>query len=339
MDETKITESIDIPAKLKKYTTISDDTVVKFGKKKIKVYTKKQAIKNKVIKGVIAGIVILSGITAGLTHQVIDYKIREGIEKIQERIEGPKPESKYETSIPFYENEVIDQEEFEYINLSESSLSALSFLKNHLINDAKRFVSQDIESVSPALLIANYENHQPTSFNLICDINEKEFITFQYMVEDPETFNNLLDSSAIEITDIINEIDSSIMSINLINMPTTNTKITINGATYYSSKILETKQKVDNNEDTYNLESFYSFNLIYSEKGKVFQKTALIKKDDVESNKEFDKDNLNSIYNIYKKQSEEFNHSEKTDLQMNNLSLIFLSAQKQQKENTPEFSN
>lgn len=331
-------KNLSLPDKTSRYTTLSDgDTTVEFGRNKIVFSTKKQAerkqIKNKLLVRVGTPVLVIVTIATVVFFPAIKSEILAKIEEIKT---DNRPKTRYGSYIPDYKNiwEYIEkktgEEQLDSLNLSENATVALSTLKSRLGVELKRYlsISQDI---TPSLLIVDYENHSPTTFTLICDLEDGQSVSFKYKVDDSKSFTQLLDSRETEITDIINGFTDSIKSKNLIDMPEVNEKITTD-KTYYTTTILEEGKQTTWNEVTenYNIEDFYVFSLISSDKGKVYEKEISIKKSTIEGFSDFDKEDTSSLYKIYKAHPDKFENDSEIELGSNNLSIIFSSAKKQE---------
>lgn len=329
-------KEIKIPLKTKKYTTISDDMVVMFGRKKVRFYSKKKAMGKKIINGVVgflAPIIIITGI---LTAPIVKSKITSWIKEMQI---NRRPEIKNQPDsippLPFYTETVnpadLFENEFQYLKLSETAMSSVSFLNERLNQYLLKYTHPTVQSTTPVLIIEHSENNILKSFDLICDIDDKNSITLNYKIENSEDFKDLLYSPYMETPDIINGVNNFLSSINLTDIPSINKKITINDTVYYTTEVLEKTESTTYNEETesYNIERFYAFNLFFIKDGTVCQKTARIKKNIATSNPNFDSDNLSCLYDIYKTHSDKFESESEIELGMNRLSLIFISAKKQ----------
>lgn len=330
-----------IPKKTQKFTKLPNGNVIMFGKK-VKFYTKKQG-KNKeklhnIATKVLAPIVVLTGIGVVAFFPIIKSAVVTFVHDwINEKEKSRRPDTQSPPGIPKNINPTDtmppreDDTVFKYITLTESSEEALSLLKSKINREVRMYAPSTSSLVTPALVVIEYKQYYPETLTLICDIDKNNSLTFQYSIEDPEAFQELLESSSMEVTDIINGFNSSITSVNLIDIPVAGKKISNEDGVHYATKVIEKGEATTYNdlENNYNIEDFYIFNSYYFDGKDICKKEVRIKKEDAEKLSGFNQEDLNTVYELYKNHRDAFESSGSISLGMNNLSLIFLSAQQQ----------
>lgn len=322
------------PEKLRRTINYSDGSMIKTGKK-VLYYTPKQKKKRNVKIGVITGVLATLGTLGGVFHPVITQSIQR-LKTETELHFSPERKEITDDLIPEFPNDsefISDTRNDEYLNLSENALIAMIGLRTK-INDVFQKYSDLEGTLTPAFVLVNFENQVPTSFKLICDLDQNRFISFEYEITDTASFEKILEFRDVEVTDIINGFNNSLINRNLVDAPSVGRKVSIDNRTYYLDDITKEVEATEYNYETktYDFEDFYMFNKYYNEGTKLSQEIIRIKKSDVEIMEGFDANNIASVYDIYLNDSGAFEKLASLDLGKDKISMILISA-KQMSQN------
>ncbi len=328
-----------VPKKFSSTVNFENGSMIRIHKNKILYYTPKQRSHRN--RRIIAGLTSL-GIAATLVG-VFSPVIVQSFQKLLTNIEvKSRPEQKelIEHLIPDILNpsETIGDQKEKFLDLSESALTSVTNLTSKVNNIFSKY--SDIEgSLTPAFVIINYENQIPKSFKLFCDLDNENFICFDYMISDIENFENLTESNDIEVTNVINGLINSLNNRDLIDMPTLGKKLKINdNENYVTDIIIETEATSWNDlTQTYNLEDFYVFKAYYAKDTTLIQKNIRILKSDAEKLESFDSNNINCLYDIYLNDPTKFEKESDIELGANSISTILLSAKNMAKNKVDNF--
>jgi hypothetical protein len=217
------------------------------------------------------------------------------------------------------------------LTLSTETISSLNLLKSTLNRIFTRQTGSS-ETLTPAFIIVNYENQNAVSFKLFCDLGSAQSVIFEYGIlndDASETLMNLLTSKNEELTNLINGLNNFITSesIELLDIPS----ITPKSEMYYTTTVREELIPTNWNEETQQFEDsdeFFIFERIHFDQGSLKKEIYQILKSEAEKSELYNREDLNSIINIYVNNPACFESAGKVELGKDNLSLIFNSAKK-----------
>lgn len=322
---------------------LKNGIVRKYKRNKIRIYTPTEyriAKKRKIITTSLATAFIAVFISF---NNVFIQSAKMIFEKIEV---GKRPPYYYQELIPEFINEnntiknsTNNESETGYLNLSDKALKSVEIYKKKINTIYKRnlpdFAKSD-DIISPAFMIIHYESQLPISYKLICDVNNETAVILEFSIDSPKDFDNTLISNSLEVPDIVNSLTTN--TSNLLDTPTKLTTITKNKTKYYCDKIEESCIQIGDTENgPSNIEDCYEFKIYNHTDKNILEQTAYIIKKKTKTLDCFDENNLEKLYTLYFQDRSQFEKNSSSELEMDSLSLILLSAKKMNQESQKEF--